>query len=545
MKFKALALFALSLVAALSLSLLSSAASSEPDYSDVNLKIVSKNLSYRDSIHLLVACDNDGVDPSKIELVFWNYVPESVSDEPTYVDTTSSPYYDKSGELMFESVFESYGISAKDMSDTIYMAAHIKDTDIYSEIYRYSPLEYLYERMSFGQSTDEQLVFYDSVIAYSENAQIILNHDVENSPNDLNYVAVKGGTISDGYSAGTYRAGSEITISASNPDDFSMWTNSEGEVISYEPTFTTKANDKTSLFISISGYSITVNVGDKSTTTVHVPGDVVTLTAPAYVDTDGGRQYFVAWKNSAGEAVSSAASTKITVTATESYTATYSLVSDIAGSTLLDYETSDQTPIIADSPSSNSEISSDYTSVLRRRGTDGYYIRVGSARDLVSPKEYVNTFFTSSSSATSATFSFDFKLYEMYDDNGNMTRDCYTGSSDSNTLYTLIYTVGSITRSIRINIITENDIPTGFSLVDESDKTLATVEINAICNISVEISKLGDKTLSAVYLGGEMIDLTETDASYAASSSASLSLCIGSHTRSDVYIDNTVFYSLD
>ena len=232
MKLKTLALLALSLITVLSFALLSSATAAETDYSDVNLRIISKNLSYRDAVHILVACDNDGVDPKNVELLVWDHMPDSASEPATYADITSTPYYDGKGELLFESVFETYGISAKDMPDCIYMATHIKGTEVYSDIYRYSPLEYLYERIALGNPDDKQLAFYESILAYAENAQIVLNHDVEASPNDLNYVAVKGGTISDGYTAGTYLADSEITITANSPEEFSMWTNAEGEVIS-------------------------------------------------------------------------------------------------------------------------------------------------------------------------------------------------------------------------------------------------------------------------------------------------------------------------
>lgn len=535
MKFKSLILFALSLFAILSFTLISSATTGEPDYSGTELRIISKNLSYRDSVHLLVACDNDGVDSSKIELVVWNYEPESTEDTPTYVDTTSVPYYNDNDELMFDSVFESFGIFAKDISDNIYMATHIKGTDVYSKIYRYSALEYLYERITLGNPTDEQLAFYESVIAYSENAQILLKHDVENSPNDLNYVAVKGGTISDGYSAGTYLSGSEITISASSPDDFTMWTNADGEVISYEPTFTTQASDKTSLFISVKGYSITVNTGEQSTTTVHAAGDVISLNAPVYTDTENGKLYFSGWKNSSGEIIANAASTKVTVKAAETYTATYSAVADIDNSTFLDYSTNDL-PIFATSPTDTVPTQSEHTNLFKRG-----YLKIEPGRENVASKEYVNTFFDSIASASSTLFSFDFKLDLM----GDGYRENYTGSADSDTLYKLIYTTANVTRSINVNIADDGGEVVGYNLVDEAGRPLATLDVNRYYSISVEISKLGDKTLTAIYLDGALLDLSEIDSVYIASDSASLSICINNFTRANVRIDNTTFYSLN
>lgn len=538
MKLKTLALLALSLLTVLSFALLSSATDAEPDYSDKNLRIISKNLSYRDAIHILVACDNDGVAADKVELLVWDHEPESASEPATYTDNDSIPYYDGKGNVLFESVFETYGIAAKDMPDCIYMATHIKGTDVYSDIYRYSPLEYLYERIALGPLNetlnDKQSAFYDAIIAYAENAQIVLNHDTENLPSKLNYVAVKGGTLSDGYAAGTYIAGSEITISANSPDDFSMWTNANGEVVSYEPTFTTTASDKTSLFISVSGYTVTVNVGDKSTTTVHVPGDVVTISAPVYADANGARTYFAGWKTGSGEIISGAATTKITVTATETYTAVYSNISDIEGSTLLDYQNKSQTPILSDSPTSNMATSSDYVSILRRNSTSGYYIRIETRHELIAPMEYVNTIFDGATSASSSVFSFDFKVFSSG----------FEGNADSDTIYTLIFITGNVTRRINVNTVTE-DGEVKLKLVDESGKALADIGFDEIYTISVEVSKLGDKTLSAIYVGDEMIDLSEADGEYMPSSNAYFSICTGRQTNADIYIDNTVFYSPD
>ena len=278
-----------------------------------------------------------------------------------------------------------------------------------------------------------------------------------------------------------------------------------------------------------------MNAGDKSTTTVHVPGDIVTISAPVYSDADGVRSYFAGWKTSSGELISGAATTSITVTDTETYTATYSGISDIDGSTLLDYQDKSQTPIISDSPTSDMATSSDYTSVIRRNSTSGYYIRIESNRETIAPKEYINTIFNSNSNANSSVFSFDFKVFSSG----------FVGNLDSDTTYTLIFTTGNITRSISVNTVTENGEAVGFKLVDESSKALADIGFDEICTISVEVSRLGDKTLSAIYLGDELIDLSETHGAYTASDSAYFSICTGRWTTGHIYIDNTTFYALD
>lgn len=546
MKLKSLALIALSVLAILSFTLLSSATAEETDYSDVNLRIISKNLAYKDSVHLLVACDNDGVESNKIELVMWNHKPSSPAETPTFVDEVAVPYYGDTGEVLFETVFESYGISAKDMPDYIYMASHIKGTDVYSAIYRYSALEYLYERISIGNPTDEQLAFYESALAYAENAQIVLRHDVDNSPNDINYVAVKGGTISDGYTAGTYSSGSEITISANSPDTFSMWTNAAGEIVSYEQTFTTTADERTSLFIAVSGYTVTVSVNGETTTTSHAHGDIATISAPMYTVTENGKEYFVGWTSSKGETVSNVATAKITITSSETYIANYRPVSEIAGSTLLDY-TDSALPIVALSPNSTVETVSDYTQLNRRNKIDGRALLIESTRDAESPRDYVNTFFDASSTASSALFSLDLLLATQrdIDGSGSIDRADYTKISDYDTLYTFIYTIGSFSYSLKLDMNFEDDMPVGIKIVSENGNVLGTVGFDATSNISLEVSGYKDKTLVSVYLDGKAIDSVVLDAVYAASAHASLSVCTDMGTNGRLYIDNTLFYTAE
>ena len=553
MKLKSLALIALSILVVLSCTLLSAAAAEESDYSDVNLRIVSKNLSYKDATHLLVACDTDGVASDKVELVMWNALPSSVTDAPTFVDSYASPYYDADGELLFETVFESYGISAKDMPDYIYMAAHIKGTDVYSKIYRYSALEYLYERLASGEITDgsiteEQEVFYHSVIEYAENAQIVLKHDAENSPHDLNYVAVKGGTISDGFNTGTYSAGSEVTISASSPDTFSMWVDATGNIVSTDAEFTTTADDKFSVFYSVKGYSVTVNIGDQTTSTLYTPGQIAELSAPSYIDSDAGRMYFIGWTNAADEAISTAATTEVTVNASETYTANYSLIADISGHTLLDYSTTSHLPGgIAFNATDRTSQASEFTSIARRNQSkmNGYALLLETARENPAYSlEYVNTFFDASSTASSAHFAFDI-LFNARDIDGSGTNNKadYTTSPSSNTLYTLSYTSGNVTRSIRFDLALDGDIAQGINLVAEDETVIATLDFDSVYNLSAEISKHGDKTITSIYLNGAKVDTTEIDTAYEASADASTSLCIGMMTTGRVYIDNTAFYT--
>lgn len=540
MKLKSILLLAISIFTLLSFSLLANAASDANDYSDANLRIVSKNLSYRDSIHLLVACDTDGVDPSKVELVFWSYKPDSVADAPSYVDTTSTAFLDENGQVMFESVYESSGISAKDMSDEIYMAAHIKGTEIYSDIYRYSALEYLYERLTVGNPSSEQIAFYDSVIAYSENAQIVLKHDVENSPNDLNYVAVKGGIISDGYTAGTYLEDEEITVTANNPDTFAMWTDIDGNIISSEASFTILPTEKSTLLIAREGFSVTVKVGDTETTNMYSSGDAISLTAPIYITENGTRKYFTAWQDSQGNTISGAALTEITATAKETYTAIYSSVSDIESATHLDYSSS-TLPSLSDSAHSSDAISSMVSKIYRRNKIEGSSVLIETT-DKNGSEEFVNTFFESDNTATTAKFALDLLISERdLNGNGENDREDYTKGTD-NTVYTLGFATGNAEYSLSLELILDGNTVQGFNITD-GGQAIAAFSLDEVCGIAVEIAASGSKTSCTVFVNGSRVASSLMDGEYIASDAASLAIGIGTQSSGRIYIDNTVYYS--
>lgn len=540
MKLKSILLLAISIFTLLSFSLLANAASDADDYSDVELRIVSKNLSYRDSIHLLVACDTDGVDSSMVELVFWSYKPTSTADAPSHVDANSTAFFDENGSVMFESVYESHGISAKDMSDEIYMAAHIKGTEIYSKIYRYSALEYLYERLTLGNPTPEQIAFYESVIAYSENAQIILKHEVENSPNDLNYVVVKGGVISDGYTAGTYLENEEITVTANNPDTFAMWTDIDGNIISSEPSFTLSPTEKSTLLIAREGFSITVKVGDTETTNTYSAGDSVSLAAPVYITEDGARKYFTAWQNSLGNTVSGTASIEITATAKETYTAIYSPITDIENATYLDY-TSSPLPALSDGAHSSGVISSEFTRIYRRSKIDGSCVLIETTNKN-GGEEFVNTSFESDAAATTAKFALDLLISERdLNGNGENDRGDYTSGAD-NTVYTLRFASGNAECSLSLELNLDGDTVSGFK-VTSGEQIITSFNLDEVCSIAVEISALGNGTAYSVFVNGSRVASSFTESSYTASDGASLAIGIGKQSIGRIYIDNTVYYS--
>ena len=543
MKLKAFLITLMSAFTIFSFSLLSSSAT-DSDYSGVNLRIISKNLAYKDSVHLLVACDNDGVDSSKIELIFWNYKPSAVTDTPTHVDTESAEFYNSNGGVLFDSVFESFGISAKDMSDEIYMASHIKGTDIYSRIYRYSALEYLYERLAIGNPTEVQHAFYESVISYAENAQLVLNHEVDELPSDLCYVYVKGGKMSDGYKAGLYAPGSKITFSADFSDAFSMWTDKDGNILSSESSFTAEITEGNNIFFAVEGYSITVTVGDEVTTRTYEKGDVAQLSAPSYITSDSGREYFIGWKNSEGTLISTSATVSVTVNATESYVAEYAPIPEIEGSTLLDYSTS-TLPIISDTAHSDSSVSCDIISLKLRNKIDGNSLYIETARQGMSGDYYLNTLFEGADSATSAHFTFDMLFYQRdINEVEGIDRGDYTLSPDNDTLYTLNFKSGNAELSISVRLHFEDGALTGFALAFGDDEALGIIGFDEVGSISVEISESGDKASASVFLNGKLITSSLLDTAYEPVGTQSLSVCIGGGTQGRIYIDNLSYYSL-
>ena len=180
---------------ALAIGFSASAETEEP-----TLDILSKNMSYGSNFKLAFAVDNTGVaDDQTIEVLLYAEDPALNPEATAYKATLAeNTIYDGTYPVYF-----SYGIPAKDLTSYVWAQAHIVGTDTYGKVYRYSAVEYFYERLYTDTSavSPEQAKLYNTCLTYCTDAQAVL---ATTSPkiNEVYYVYAPGiGAFGNDYSA--------------------------------------------------------------------------------------------------------------------------------------------------------------------------------------------------------------------------------------------------------------------------------------------------------------------------------------------------------
>lgn len=211
--------------------------------SQVMLNIEAKNLSYQDSIYVIYAVSSEGFDKEEdfIKMLFWEetqteYVlgTEDYQVESFILETVN----DKDCVL-----FYSNGISAKEMTDDIYARAYVEvdGTTYYSEVEKFSVLEYVYQMREKGELTEKQENLFTAMLNYGAAAQILFDYNLDRLANDTYYkLEVENGLLSDGFTSGRFMANQSVTITAEEKEGyiFANWQDELGNVISEESSYT-------------------------------------------------------------------------------------------------------------------------------------------------------------------------------------------------------------------------------------------------------------------------------------------------------------------
>lgn len=180
---------------ALAIGFSASAETEEP-----TLDILSKNMSYGSNFKLAFAVDNTGVaEGQTIEVLLYAEDPAVNPETTAYkAELSKTTVYDGKYPVFF-----SYGIPAKDLTAYVWAQAHIVGTETYGKVYRYSAVEYFYERLytETADVTEKQAKLYKTVLQYCADAQDVLETE---SPKigDVKYVfAPEAGVFGNDYSA--------------------------------------------------------------------------------------------------------------------------------------------------------------------------------------------------------------------------------------------------------------------------------------------------------------------------------------------------------
>ncbi len=205
------------------------------------LNVSYGNLSFENDVHILYAV---GSDNANIKLLVW----ETPQSEYTYgtQDAMISPLSERktiNGKLY--TIFKYNGLAAKQMADDVYVRTYIPDTGEYGAPFKYSILQYAYNKMGKTgvASTDAKLIkMLGAMLEYGAAAQEYHGYKVDDLAN-AEFVQIKltGGTFEDGFSHGLFTVGSSVAVSAPDTDAdglaFEKWIDSEGNTVSTSAYF--------------------------------------------------------------------------------------------------------------------------------------------------------------------------------------------------------------------------------------------------------------------------------------------------------------------
>lgn len=213
------------------------------------VEIVAQNLSYSDSVFILYAVKNSGFNRQnyEIEMLFWDSPQDKYQKGSEIYSATNKGSDTVFGENCL--IFYSYGIAAKEMVDNVYARAcvEINGVNYYSQVKKYSVVEYVYEQKEIGSLTNEQLALFDAMLEYGAASQKVLKYKENRLANDTYYkVTTENGNLPDGFASGRYLAGEKVVIKA-NPSQagnyFSHWEKNGVEIDGGESLEITVEND--------------------------------------------------------------------------------------------------------------------------------------------------------------------------------------------------------------------------------------------------------------------------------------------------------------
>jgi hypothetical protein len=205
------------------------------------LKIEATNLSFEDSVFVLYAVSHEGIAYDDIQMLFWT----EAQDEYTIGTEAYAKCYFAVNVAVNEkscTAFKNDELRAKNMADNIYARAYanVDGKEYYSEVSKYSILQYAYNKLGKTGTRSESATLCDMLVKmlpYGAAAQKHFNHNTARPADGEFYqVKVEGGVLEDGFTKGLYLAGESATLSAPTEKDgvpFSAWKKLFAQIIIY------------------------------------------------------------------------------------------------------------------------------------------------------------------------------------------------------------------------------------------------------------------------------------------------------------------------
>ncbi len=183
--------------------------------------IVSQNLVYGEDFQIMFAVDASTVTGGSVTFKLYGKEPaQGVEPLKTEVISTVTLTTDELAPPVDSYIYITPGISYSQMLANYYVVAEADGKT--SEVKRYSVAEYLYQRLADYNSSEEQVAFYNSSLAFGASIEeVVYNVAEADRVTNYSYVEVADGTLSDGYSAGIYKNETTLTLS----DTTKAWKN--------------------------------------------------------------------------------------------------------------------------------------------------------------------------------------------------------------------------------------------------------------------------------------------------------------------------------
>ncbi len=278
------------------------------EVSNPTLTIESNNVSYAESIYILYAVSNDGFDRAnhEIKMLFWDELQEDyIIGTETYAVISKQSATVKGKKCL---IFYSDGLAAKEMSDDIFARACVEIDGVayYSDVMKFSVLEYVHTMSEKGGLTTNQKNLHNSMLNYGTMAQYNFDHNTGRPANGTYHsVKVHGGKHGDGFNHGRYQKGDKVKISPDEPEHgkkFWCWKDENGIIVSYDKEFEIVIGDKNKEYEAV--YKDISNVATQLALTAEIPydGTVNDIELPTAVSFEVGEETVtleVTWDTSA------------------------------------------------------------------------------------------------------------------------------------------------------------------------------------------------------------------------------------------------------
>ena len=218
-------------------AIVASAETAAPDMS-----IAYCNISFRDNVCIKYAVN---ANVSNVKILVWTS-PKSEYIIGTHDDEITK-YYTEDIDGVSHMIFDYTKLAAKQMTDVIYARAYanVDGADLYSEVNKYSILQYAYNKLGKTAAASADVEFKEmlsNMLLYGASAQKYFDYKEDRlATADWYQVKLTSGVLDDWCRQGLYIAGDKVTLTAPETDakghEFSRWVDSNGNEIAVSATY--------------------------------------------------------------------------------------------------------------------------------------------------------------------------------------------------------------------------------------------------------------------------------------------------------------------